>query len=270
MDSFSYEKWETRPSILPSQSMLVIISFQTTMDFLIHPHLKLNTIFSASSPMKKFVVSNYFVTKPTSFLLEDGNQIIAIQVNICLSFLQWHFNPSILFSISVQSNIFFIIWDTAQQWASFHLCSLLKFILGCNWTDFQECLRLIQRWRFAALSPMKRTVISCYWHEKVNILQPITVKMNSRAIPSTGIQFSGFHWTRQFCHLIFDILGITPSSHYLEGYWKNMANETTMHNTCSVAYMFVFTSSPQQIKTELRFTFVHRGGQEKLDFACEE
>lgn len=222
--------------------------------------------------MKKFVVSNHFVTKPTSFLLEDGNQIIAIQVNTCLSFLQWHFNPSILFSISVQSNIFFIIWDTAQQWASFHLCSLLKFILGCNWTDFQECLRLIQRWRFAALSPMKRTVSSCYWHEKVNILQPITVKMNSRVIPLTGIQFSGFHWTRQFCHLIFDILGITPEfsllRRVLEKY--DQWNYNAQHLQCSI-YVCLHLL-PQQIKrkTEFRFTFVHRGGQEKLDFACEE
>lgn len=51
-----------------------------------------------------------------------------------------------------------------------------------------------------------------------------------------------------------------------------MANETTMYDACSVACMFVFTPSPQQIKrkTELRFAFVHWRGQEKLGFASEE
>lgn len=85
------------------------------MYFLIHPHLKLNTLFSASFPMNNFVVSNYFVTKTTNIYLQNSNQIIAIQVNTSLSFLQWHFNHPILFSISVQSNIFFIPWDTMQQ-----------------------------------------------------------------------------------------------------------------------------------------------------------
>lgn len=166
MDSFWYEKWETRPSTLPSQSVLSIFSLQAITYFLIHPHLKLNTIFSASSPMKNFVVSNYFATKTTSFFLQNGNQIIAIQVNTSLSFLQRHFNFPTLFSITVQSNVFFILWGTAQQWASFHLSSLLKFILGCNWTDLQVSFRHIQRWRFAAWSPIESTVSSCYWHEK--------------------------------------------------------------------------------------------------------
>lgn len=48
-----------------------------------------------------------------------------------------------------------------------------------------------------------------------------------------------------------------------------MANETTMHNACSVACMSS-PPPPQQIKTEVRFGFVHWGSQEKLDFAGEE
>lgn len=62
----------------------------------------------------------------------------------------------------------------------------------CTVTYKKHCYQLLLAWK------------------KVNILQPIIMKIDSRPILWTGIQFGGFHSTRQFCHLTFDTLGITP------------------------------------------------------------
>lgn len=59
---------------------------------------------------------------------------------------------------------------------------------------------------------------------------------------------------------------------YLEGYWKNMASESTGHSAHSIGYMFVFipSSANTKKKTEILFAFAHCRGQERLNFASEE
>lgn len=71
-------------------------------------------------------------------------QSTAIQINPSLGFLQCHFNLYILF-LSVQCYIFFILWDTAQQWARFQLTYQIYSRLQLEWPVkvFQTYVKMV-------------------------------------------------------------------------------------------------------------------------------
>lgn len=149
-------------SKIPPFQSKTAVSFQTTTYFLIHPHLKSKTVFSLFSSLLWKAWWFLTVLSPNPLVFSCKNyQSTAIQINSSLSFLQCHFNLYILFS--VQCYIFFILWDTAQQWVRFQLTFQIYSRLQLE--RLVKVISDIFKDRFTALLPIKSTMSSWYWHE---------------------------------------------------------------------------------------------------------